>query len=155
MTLSRVLKSSSVAALMLVLSCGGDDPPTGNDSGFSGEYVLQSVNGNALPALELIDGWTGDSLIATSGKIRVLSHGRLQVIHESEWHSRVSGVEVNPTDTVQTAYTTDGELVLMDFTLFPPHTDTLVVTGPTVFLTTLFDSPYAAIHRRVDIYQRP
>jgi hypothetical protein len=141
---------------MLVISCGGDGPPTGGgDSDFSGEYALQKVDGEPLPRVELVDDATGDKLIATGGKLRVLTHGRLQVIHTFEWHTVLSGVQPIRPDTVTKPYTIEGQVALIDYTLFPKHTDTLLVNGTTLTFNTLFKSFYASPQLRVEVYQRP
>lgn len=121
-----VIRSMVVA--VAVLSCNSDTPT--ETSKFSGDYVLESVDGQPLPIIDLFAGLTGDTLFLMSGELSVLSRGRVRIVRFTQWRPRNKPAEPITSDTIVREYRDDGDYVYIDHTtggLQGPYTDTVEV----------------------------
>lgn len=121
-----VIRSMVVA--VAVLSCNSDTPT--ETSKFSGDYVLESVDGQPLPIIDLFAGLTGDTLFIMSGELSVLSRGRVRIVRFTQWRPRNKPAEPITSDTIVREYRDDGDYVYIDHTtggLQGPYTDTVEV----------------------------
>lgn len=118
----------SMAIAVAVLSCDSDTPT--ETPKFSGDYQLESIDGQPLPFIDLLAPLTGDTLFITSGELSVLSRGRLRIVRFTQWRPRNKPAEPITSDTIVRDYRVEGDYVYIDHTtggLQGPYTDTVEV----------------------------
>lgn len=126
-------------ATLAVIGCNSDETPTEPGS-FSGQYQIESIEGQALPYIDLLAMFTGDTLFITRGDMSVLSRGRLRMVFYRQWHPRNKPVEAVYTDTLVREYRLDDRFVYVDHLtggLEGPYTDTMEVFANTANLRQL------------------
>lgn len=118
----------NLLTLIALLSCSSD-VPTEPDL-FTGDYGLESINGQQLPFIDLLAPFTQDTLFITAGDLSVLSRGRLRIVRHSQWRPRNAPAMPVTTDTIVRAYETEGDYVYIYHPtggLQGAYTDTLEV----------------------------
>lgn len=140
----RFLREASVtrrilftaAALPILFSCNSDEGPT-EPGAFSGEYQIESINGQQLPFIDLITPLTGDTLFIKRGNLSVLSRGRVRIVFHRQLHPRNAPPQAATSDSIVREYREHGDFVYIDHPtggLQGPYTDTLEVIGTALTL---------------------
>lgn len=116
-------------APLALCACSDDRAPTEPDE-FSGDYLLESINGQSLPFIDFMAPLTGDTLFILSGDMSVLSRGRVRIVYQRQWRPRNAPPQLPTTDTLIRPYRVEGEYVYVDHQtggLQGPYTDTIEV----------------------------
>jgi hypothetical protein len=100
-------------ALIAFLSCSSEMPTERNV--FSGDFALESINGQPLPFIDFLAPLTGDSLFITAGDLSVLSRGRVRIVRHSQWRPRNAPAMPVTTDTTVNAYEIEGDYAYIHY----------------------------------------
>lgn len=142
-------------ALPIVLSCGSDAPTAATP--FSGTFDLATINGGALPHLDLIAAFTNDTLYIIGGEVRVLSRGRAAVVRSTRWHTTSNGVAPATHDTTIVTWRSSGDTAFLDYAKGGPagaYTDTAIASGSTLRVRTLVNRFAGGVFHRDQAYTR-
>lgn len=92
--------------------------------------MLETINGQSLPFIDLLAPLTGDTLYITGGDLSALSNGRVRLVFERQWRPRNQPPQPVTTDSIVREYRVDGDFVYIDYQtggLQGPYTDTVEV----------------------------
>jgi hypothetical protein len=140
-------------APLVLFSCSDDKAPT-EPGEFSGDYQVESIEGQPLPFIDMLAPFTGDTLFILSGDMSVFSRGRLRIVYHRQWRPRNKPPESPTTDTLVREYRVEGDFVYVDHPtggLQGPYTDTVEVYDNALTLRQLVNR-YNLGHFWRDVY---
>lgn len=125
-------------APIVLLSCSSDGPT--EPDVFSGVYVLESIDGQPLPFIDLLAPLTGDTLFITGSDLSVLSRGRVRIVRHSQWRPRNAPAMPVTTDTTVNAYEIEGDYAYIHYPtggLQGAYSDTLEIQDNSLIMRQL------------------